>query len=75
MIGATAGAHSRDTNDQMAARYEYKVLELREKLNGGKLSGDKLAKVLNDHAAEGLRLKALTRAGAISSTSSSPTGP
>jgi len=45
-------------NDQTAARYEYKVLELREKLIGGKLSGDQLEKVLNDHAAEGWQLKA-----------------
>jgi len=45
-------------NDQMAARYEYKVLELREKLIGGKLSGDQLEKALNDHAAEGRQLKA-----------------
>jgi hypothetical protein len=53
-------------NVQMAARYEYRVLELREKLIGGKLSGDQLEKVLNDHAAEGWQLKALTRAGASS---------
>jgi hypothetical protein len=50
-------------NNQMAARYEYEVTELREKLFGGKLSADSLEKVLNDHAAEGWQLKALTRAG------------
>jgi hypothetical protein len=33
-------------NDQMAARYEYKVVELREKLFGGKLSGDRLEEVI-----------------------------
>ena len=44
----------------MAARYQYKVVELREGLIGGKMSGDKLEKVLNDHAADGWQLKALT---------------
>jgi len=34
----------------MAERYEYKVLELREKMIGGKMSGDKLEHVLNEHA-------------------------
>lgn len=46
----------------MAERVEYKVLELREGLLGGKLSGDKLERILNDHAAEGWRLKAITSA-------------
>jgi hypothetical protein len=50
-------------NDQVTARYEYKVIELREKLTGSRLSGDKLEKVLNEHAAKGWRLKFLTRAG------------
>lgn len=40
--------------------YEYKVVELREKIIGGKMSGDKLEKVLNDHAAQGWQLKAIT---------------
>jgi Domain of unknown function (DUF4177) len=40
--------------------YAYKVVELREKMMGGKMSGDKLEKVLNDHAAQGWRLKAIT---------------
>jgi hypothetical protein len=44
----------------MAQRYEYKVLELREGLIGGKMSGDKLEKVLNQHAREGWQLKAIT---------------
>lgn len=47
----------------MAARYEYKALELREKYTGRRLSGDKLEKVLNEHAAQGWQLKFLTRAG------------
>ena len=40
-------------NDPMAATYEYKALELREKYTGRRLSGDKLEKVLNEHAAQG----------------------
>jgi len=43
-------------------RYEYKVLELREKLLGGKMSGDKLERILNEHAGEGWQLKAITSA-------------
>jgi len=39
---------------------EYKVVELREGMIGGKMSGDKLEKVLNEHAAKGWVLKALT---------------
>ncbi len=44
----------------MAARYEYKVEQLREGMIGGKMSADKLQKVLNDHAREGWQLKAIT---------------
>ena len=44
----------------MAARYQYEVVELKEGLIGGKMSGDKLQKVLNDHAEEGWQLKAIT---------------
>ena len=44
----------------MAQRYEYRVVELREGLLGGKMSGDKLEDVLNQHAREGWRLKAIT---------------
>ncbi|MBB3085726.1 DUF4177 domain-containing protein [Geodermatophilus sabuli] len=44
----------------MAQRYEYKVVELREGLLGGKMSGDKLEKVLNEHARSGWQLKAIT---------------
>ena len=44
----------------MAARYQYEVVELREGLIGGKMSGDKLQKVLNDHAKDGWQLKAIT---------------
>jgi hypothetical protein len=44
----------------VAGRYEYKVAELREGMVGGKMSGDKLEKVLNQHAQEGWQLKAIT---------------
>lgn len=46
----------------MADTYEYKVVELREKLIGGKMSGAKLEGILNDHAAQGWQLKAITAA-------------
>lgn len=41
-------------------RYEYQVLQLRESMIGGKLSADKLEKLLNDHAEKGWQLKAIT---------------
>ena len=44
----------------MAQRFEYRVVELREGLIGGKMSGDKLEKVLNQHAREGWQLRAIT---------------
>lgn len=42
--------------------YEYKVVEVREKMIGGKMSGAKLEKLLNDHASGGWQLKAITAA-------------
>ena len=42
--------------------FAHKVVELREKMIGGKMSGEKLEKVLNDHAREGWQLKAITTA-------------
>ena len=45
---------------RMANRYEYTVVELREGMIGGKMSGDKLEDVLNEHAAQGWQLKAIT---------------
>ena len=33
---------------------QYKVVELREGMMGGKMSGDKLEKVLNEHGAQGV---------------------
>jgi Domain of unknown function (DUF4177) len=50
----------RRTEQAMAARYEYKVEEIREGMLGGKMSGDKLEKVLNDRARDGWQLKAIT---------------
>jgi Domain of unknown function (DUF4177) len=41
-------------------RFEYKVAQLREGMLGGKLSGDKLQDVLNEHAREGWQLKDIT---------------
>jgi hypothetical protein len=46
----------------MTDRYEYKVVELREKMIGGKMSGDRLERLLNEQAAQGWRLKAITSA-------------
>lgn len=43
-------------------RYAYKVIELREKLLGGKMSGDKLEKILNENASQGWQLKTITAA-------------
>ncbi|MER7070246.1 DUF4177 domain-containing protein [Terrabacter sp. NPDC000476] len=40
--------------------FTYKVVEVREKMIGGKMSGDKLEKLLNEHAREGWQLKAIT---------------
>jgi hypothetical protein len=44
----------------MAGRFEYRVLELREGLIGGKMSADKLEKILNEQARDGWQLKAVT---------------
>lgn len=47
---------------RMARRFEYKVIQLREGLIGGKLSGDKLEKILNGEAGDGWQLKTITSA-------------
>jgi hypothetical protein len=39
----------------MPERYEYKVVEVRERMIGGKMSGEKLEKLLNEHASQGWR--------------------
>jgi hypothetical protein len=41
-------------------RYAYTVAEVREKLVGGKMSGEVLEKLLNEYAAQGWRLRAIT---------------
>jgi hypothetical protein len=40
--------------------YEYLVEEIREGMMGGKMSGEKLQKLLNDNATKGWQLKAIT---------------
>jgi len=40
--------------------YKYKVVEVREKMIGGKMSGEKLERLLNDHARDGWQLRAIT---------------
>ena len=40
--------------------YEYKVVQIREGLVGGKMSAGKLESVLNEWAAKGWQLKAVT---------------
>ncbi len=42
--------------------YTYKVVEIREKMIGGKMSGEKLEKILNEHAKQGWQLKSITAA-------------
>jgi hypothetical protein len=46
----------------MPERYEYKVVEVRESMVGGKMSGGKLERLLNEHASQGWQLKAITSA-------------
>jgi hypothetical protein len=64
-LGPMAGsarrcASARHYGHRMANRYQYTVVELREGMIGGKMSGDKLEQVLNEHAAQGWQLKAIT---------------
>lgn len=42
--------------------YTYKVVEVRERMLGGKISGDKIEKILNEHASQGWRLRTITSA-------------
>ena len=53
------GVHG-DYGRRMANRYRYTVVELREGMVGGKMSGPKLEQVLNEHAAHGWQLRAIT---------------
>ena len=45
---------------QGGTRFQYKVVELRESLIGGRMSGEKLERLLNDYASRGWQLKAIT---------------
>jgi hypothetical protein len=40
--------------------YSYKVVEVREKMIGGKMSGSRLEDVLNEQAQQGWRLRSIT---------------
>jgi hypothetical protein len=40
--------------------FEYQVIEIRESMIGGKMSGEKLQKLLNEHGQQGWQLKAIT---------------
>ena len=40
--------------------YSYKVVEVREKMIGGKMSGERLESLLNEHGRAGWRLRAIT---------------
>ena len=42
--------------------YQYRVVEVREKMLGGKMSGERLENLLNEYAREGWQLKAITSA-------------
>ncbi len=44
----------------MAKAFEYKVVELHEGVIGGKTSGDKLEKVLNEHGGKGGSSRSVT---------------
>ena len=58
--GHARRAGRRTCNDRGVATYEYKVVELREGMIGGKLSGEKLEKVLNEHGRQGWQLRSVT---------------
>ena len=42
------------------ADVSYKVVEVREKMVGGKMSGSKLEDLLNEHSRQGWRLRTIT---------------
>jgi hypothetical protein len=46
----------------MTARYEYKVVQVREGLIGDKINTGKLEDVLNEHARDGWQVRAVTAA-------------
>ncbi|GAA4786017.1 hypothetical protein GCM10025785_05370 [Corynebacterium canis] len=61
MVGDTGGlTFGRKPSYSGVMAIEYKVVELREGLIGGKVSGKKLEKLLNEHAAQGWVLRTIT---------------
>jgi hypothetical protein len=44
----------------MAKAFGYRVVELHEGVIGGKMLGDKLEKLLNEHGRQGWQLKSVT---------------
>lgn len=59
------GGHCRQEStglrrEEKIEMYTYKVVELREKMIGGKMSGSTMEKLLNEHASQGWRLTAIT---------------
>jgi hypothetical protein len=42
--------------------YSYKVVELREKMFSGRMSGEVVENILNEHGAQGWQLRAITSA-------------
>ena len=53
-------SNERRSVPEMARTFEYKVVEIREKMIGGKMSGERLEKVLNEHGRQGWQLKSVT---------------
>jgi uncharacterized protein DUF4177 len=60
MADLDSPSRARIEGDGVAQRYEYKVVELRESMIGGKMTGGKLERILNDHAREGWQLRTIT---------------
>jgi hypothetical protein len=62
VVGLGLGLPPAEWRKSMPERYEYKVVEVRESLVGGKMSGGKLEKLLNESASQSWQLKAITSA-------------
>ncbi len=48
--------------EEASVAYTYKVVEIREKMIGGKMSGENLENLLNQHGGEDWQLKSITAA-------------
>ena len=57
---AFPGPKPEQTYCPLMKQFEYKVVEIREKMMGGKMSGDKLEKVLNEYGQKGWQLRSIT---------------